>query len=404
MKTVAVIGGGPAGLMAAESIACDGIRVDVYEAKPSVGRKFLVAGKGGLNLTHSEPFQTFCMRYGPQPEQLRPILDAFTPTDVCNWSKQLGIETFVGFSKRVFPKDMKAQPLLSRWLDRLRAQGVRFHTQHRWTGWDAEDALQFESPNGPVLTKPDACVLALGGASWPKLGSDGRWLSLLQERGIEVAALKASNCGFETKWSEHFRGQHAGSPLKSVRLMFTNSAGESFNRLGSCVVTEHGLEGSLVYAASAMIRDEIQQFGSATVTLDLSPDRTVNALTERLSVPRGKKSMASHLRSKARIKGVEAGLLREVAAASLAHPARTAEAIKCLPISFTGIRPLEEAISTAGGVRFEQLDENLMVRSVPGLFCTGEMLDWEAPTGGYLLTACFATGLVAGRAAKNWVS
>lgn len=403
MKTVAVIGGGPAGLMAAETLVGGGVQVNLYEAKPSVGRKFLVAGKGGLNLTHSEAFETFAARFGPQPEQIRPFLEAFKPDNVREWSSGLGIETFVGFSKRVFPTDMKATPLLQRWVARLRDGGVRFHTGHRWEGWNRDRTLRFRTREGEISVAPDAAVLALGGASWPKLGSDGAWVPILGEENIEVTSLRPSNCGFDVSWSDHFRERYAGEPLKSVGLSFVDSTGQTFQRRGSCVVTSNGLEGSLIYAASSLLRDEIERTGSATITLDLTPDRPLEKLIERLSQPRGSRTFSKHLKSKAKVYGVQAGLLREVAPESLAHPIRLSEAIKALPVSLVATRPVEESISTAGGIALAELDESLMIRRSPGLFCAGEMLNWEAPTGGYLLTACLATGLVAGNGAKEWL-
>lgn len=404
MKTVAVIGGGPAGLMAAEVLSGQGLQVDLYEAMPSVGRKFLVAGKGGLNLTHAEPMEQFVARYGPRAQQIGTLLEGFGPEELRAWCSGLGIETFVGPSQRVFPKDLKAFPVLQKWMQRLRESGVTFHTQHRWNGWNQAGALSFTTPNGQLELQPDAVVLTVGGASWPKLGSDGAWVEVLLQAGCDVADLQPSNCGFDVSWSDHFRERHAGEPLKSVKLSFTNSEGETFARKGACLVTKNGIEGSLVYAASALIRDEIGQHGSATVTLDLAPDRTCEQLIKRLSIPRGSRTVSSHLRSKARLKGVETGLLREFAADAMQDPERLANAIKALPIPLTAARPMAEAISTAGGVRFEALDSSLMVQSRPGLFCAGEMLDWEAPTGGYLLTACFASGRVAGQGAAAWVN
>lgn len=403
MKTVAVIGGGPAGLMSADVISQQGVTVDLYEAKPSVGRKFLVAGKGGLNLTHAEPFDAFVDRYGARSANIRRMLQEFGPADVRSWCGELGIETFVGPSGRVFPNDMKALPLLNAWLQKLRGQGTRFHTRHVWQGWNAAGELKFSASDGEHYVRPDAVVLTLGGASWPKLGSDGSWIPLLQEMQIGVARLQPSNCGFDVDWSPHFRERFAGEPLKSIAMKFAGSDGASFERLGSCVITSNGLEGSLIYAASSLIRDEIAVHGAATISLDLAPDQTIDKLVQRLSISRGSRSMSSHLRSKVKLKGVEAGLLRELAANTFDSPHQLAQSIKDLKLTLIAPRPLAESISTAGGVCFEDLDERLMVKTQPGLFCAGEMLDWEAPTGGYLLTACFASGRVAGRGALEWV-
>ena len=404
MKTVAVIGGGPAGLMAAEVLSQSKLSVAVYEAKSSLGRKFLIAGKGGLNLTHSEPLEAFLSRFGARADVIRPLLKEFGPEQVREWVHAFGIETFVGPSGRVFPSDMKALPILKKWTQRLVDNGVTIHKQHRWLGWNADESLRFSIPAGDISVRADAVVLTLGGASWPKLGSDGLWVSLLQEVDIEVNKLQPSNSGFDILLSEHFRSRYAGEPLKSVVLKFTNSRGETFDRQGSCTMTKNGIEGSLIYAASAMLRDEINSQGSATVYLDLAPDRSEDQLLQRLSQAQGSRSFASHLRSKANIKGVEAGMMREFAAEAMSEPARTAHAIKHLPVTLTAARPIAEAISTAGGVTFESLDDHLMVKSRPGLFCAGEMLDWEAPTGGYLLTATLASGRVAGKGVIDWLS
>jgi uncharacterized flavoprotein (TIGR03862 family) len=403
-RTVAVVGGGPAGLMAAEALSRGGVRVDVYDAMPSLGRKFLLAGKGGLNLTHAEPREPFLSRYGERRARIAPLLDAFGPEALREWARGLGIETFVGSSGRVFPLEKKAAPLLRAWLHRLREAGARFHVRHRWLGWDAAGALRFQTPQGEMAVRADAVVLAPGGGSWPQLGSDGAWVPLLVQRGADVAALRPANCGFDIGWSEHFRTRFAGHPVKSVVASFTDAAGAVERRQGEFVVTASGIEGSLVYALSARLRDEIAARGSAVLHLDLAPGRDLPRLAGELSHPRGARSLSSHLQSRIGLKGVKAGLLREVLPAEdFADPVRLAAAIKDLPLRLVAPRPLAEAISSAGGVMFEALDERLMVRNLPGVFCAGEMLDWEAPTGGYLLTACFASGRAAGLGALAWL-
>ena len=401
---MAVIGGGPAGLMAAEVLIQGGARVDLYDAMPSAGRKFLVAGKGGLNLTHAEPFEQFMAHYGKRRARLEPLLHDFGPYELRTWASKLGVETFIGSSNRVFPVGMKTAPILHSWLARLRASGVVFHFRHKWLGWNHDNSLRFETPNGEIDVRADALVLALGGGSWPKTGSTGAWVPLLAKRGVSVAPLKPSNCGFDVAWTEHFRSRFAGHPLKSVVLSLTDAQGNSFHQQGEFVVTETGLEGSLIYARSALLRDEIEANGRAVIHLDLSPAWTHERLVVRLSRPRGSRSMASHLEKSVGIKGVKAGLLWEfVPKPVFADPEKLANAIKDLPIPLLAPRPLEESISSAGGVRFEELDEHLMLHDLPGVFCDGEMLDWEAPTGGYLLTACFATGHAAGLGALEWL-
>jgi uncharacterized flavoprotein (TIGR03862 family) len=370
----------------------------------SVGRKFLLAGKGGLNLTHSEIAEKFLSRYGARRAQIAPLLASFGPGAVRTWARGLGIETFVGSSGRVFPTDLKAAPLLRAWLRRLRLAGVRFHMRHRWYGWDAQRALCFATPEGSRTVRSDAVVLALGGGSWPKLGSDASWVPLLAERGLQIAPLQPANCGFNVGWTEHFRTKFAGHPVKSVAIVVRNDAGAESWHPGEFVITETGVEGGVIYAVSASLRDDILAKGTATLRLDLAPDRDMPRLTHDLSRPRGKRTMATHLERRAGIEGVKAGLLREVVSKEdFLDPARLAASIKALPLTLVAPRPLEEAISTAGGVPFNALDERLMIRTLPGLFCAGEMLDWEAPTGGYLLTACFATGQVAGAGAVAWL-
>ncbi len=411
-KSAVIVGGGPAGLMAAEVLSQKGIQVDVYDAMPSVGRKFLIAGRGGLNLTHSEPLDLFLGRYGSRRENIAPLLDIFDSQAVRDWVHELGSETFVGTSGRVFPVEMKAAPLLRAWLQRLEAAGVRFHLRHRWLGWDGDGGLRFETPDGErVITAVStarsagvATLLALGGGSWSKLGSDGAWVPLLAQKGVEIAPLLPVNCGFDVSWSEHFKNRFAGSPLKSVVLTFSDSQGNEFSRQGEFVITESGVEGSLIYGASTLIRDEIAAKGKAVIKLDLLPNRTHSYLVERLSLPRGSRSMSNHLRSRVNLKGVKVGLLHEfVAAADFGDAQKLAAAIKALPVPLLRPRPLDEAISSAGGVTFTELNGRLMLHKMSGVFCAGEMLDWEAPTGGYLLTACFASGRVAGLGMAEWL-
>lgn len=398
--SVAVIGGGPAGLMAAEVLSASGLRVEVYDSMPSLGRKFLMAGKGGLNLTHSELFDKFITRYGSRRDRIEPMLRRFGPDDVRVWARGLGVETFVGTSGRVFPVGMKASPLLRAWLKRLDDAGVKFHLRHRWIGWDEDRSLRFETPDGIKSVKADAVVLALGGGSWSRLGSDGKWVPTLEQAGAKVEALKPSNCGFDVDWSPVFMEKFDGAPLKSVALTF-----EGFHQQGEFIITKDGVEGSLIYAASAKLRDEIYAKGKAVIELDMLPDKTEAQLRERLSRPRGSRTMASHLEKTLGLKGVKVGLLREfVSKENFADTDKLADFIKRLPIPLIAVRPLDEAISSAGGVTFESLDEHLMLKNLPGVFCAGEMLDWEAPTGGYLLTACFASGRTAGEGVLKWLS
>ena len=401
---VAVVGGGPAGLMAAEVLSAGGAGVDLYDAMPSVGRKFLMAGKGGLNLTHAEPAAAFLSRYGARREEVAPWLAAFGAEALRDWARGLGVETFVGTSGRVFPQGMLAAPLLRAWLHRLRAAGVRFHMRHRWLGWHDDGKLRFAAAAGQIAVAADATVLALGGGSWARLGSDGAWVPWLAARGIVVAPLRPANCGFDVDWSEHFRSRFAGEPVKSVALSFRDGDGKMQSRRGEFVVTATGVEGGLIYALSAPLRDAIAAQGGATIYVDLAPDKTPERVLGEVAHPRGARSMASHLQSRAGIAGVKAALLRECAAQDdYAEPARLAAAIKALPLRLVAPRPLDEAISSAGGVMFEALDARLMIRRLPGVFCAGEMLDWEAPTGGYLLTACFASGRAAGLGVLDWL-
>ncbi|MFT4193431.1 MAG: TIGR03862 family flavoprotein [Ottowia sp.] len=421
---VIVIGAGPAGLMAAEALSRAGVAVEVFDAMPSAGRKFLLAGRGGLNLTHSEPLAPFIGRFrqggGEAADAVAGWLRDFGPDAVRDWAAGLGVQTFVGTSGRVFPTEMKAAPLLRAWLHRLRhpdtpgAAPVRFHMRHRWVGWAAPDTPDsiaagacpesaggtfcFESPAGPVTLRPRAAVLALGGGSWPRLGSDGAWVPWLAQAGAEVAPLAPANCGFDVGWSPHFAERFAGQPLKNVALSFTGGRGRRFARRGEFVLTATGIEGSLVYAASSLLRDEIAQGGHATLHLDLLPARTPEQVRAAVAHPRGSRSLSSHLRSRLGLAAVHTALLHEVLSPAQLHDAAAlAAAIGALPITLRAPRPLAEAISSAGGVRFAALTDALELRARPGLFCAGEMLDWEAPTGGYLLTACLASGARAAR-------
>ncbi len=402
---VAIIGGGPAGLMAAEIISRAGVAVALYDAMPSPGRKFLLAGIGGLNLTHAEAAAPFRRRYGERENVLAPMLDAFDAAAIRDWAAGLGIDTFIGSSGRVFPSGMKAAPLLRRWLHRLRQQGVAIHVRHRWLGWDDSGALRFETPAGEIAVAAGATVLALGGGSWARLGSDGSWVETLRARGIDIAPLRPANCGFDIRWSLLLRDRYAGAPLKPVGLRYTNLNGDDVSARGELIVTRHGIEGSLVYAHAAALRDCIERDGGIPIQLDLAPDRALDKLATELSKPRGSHSLAKHLHARVGIDGVKASLLYEVLDAGRRNDmAQLAATIKAVPLKLTATRPLDEAISSAGGVRFEALDERLMVRDVAGLFCAGEMLDWEAPTGGYLLSGCLASGRHAGAGVLQWLS
>ncbi|CAN7173976.1 TIGR03862 family flavoprotein [Rhizobium sp. LjRoot254] len=397
-REIAIIGGGPAGLMAAEVLSSAGHAVSIYEAMPTIGRKFLLAGKSGLNITHAEDYSAFRTRFGKTSAILRPALDAFTPQDVRDWAAGLGTETFVGSSNRVFPTTMKASPLLRAWLKRLETQGVKILTRHRWIGFDGQSLL-IEAPAGRFAITPDAVLLALGGASWPKLGSDAAWTGWLADKGIRIAQLRPANCGFDVRWSDIMREGFAGAPLKSVTA--TSAAG-TFS--GEFVISHHGIEGSLVYAHSAALRDRLEKEGHAELVVDLMPGRHLERIAKDLARQDRKASFSTRLRKGAGIEGVKLALIRElVPPADLADPERLARHIKTLPIPLLGPRPIEEAISSAGGVTFDTIDANYMLDMLPGTFVAGEMLDWEAPTGGYLLTACFATGRAAARGIIDWL-
>ncbi len=415
---VVVIGGGPAGLMAAEVLSAAGVPVQLMDAMPSVGRKFLLAGRGGLNLTHSEPLERFVQRYGERQPPVEALLRGFSPDALRAWAQGLGIDTFVGSSGRVFPTDMKAAPLLRAWLQRLRhpasGEAVQFFMRHRWLGWDEAGALRFDTPGGPRTLRPAATVLALGGASWARLGSDGAWVPWLAARGVPVAPLVPANCGFDvgldvgsstrTGWTPYFTERFAGQPFKSVAIRFTDALGRAFSRKGEFVATASGVEGSLVYAASALLRDEIARAGHATFALDLLPDHSPERVRAEVAHPRGTRSLSSHLKSRLGLDGIKAAILHELLSKEAMHdPATLSAAIKALPIRLVAARPIDEAISTAGGVPFEALDQHLMLRALPGVFCAGEMLDWEAPTGGYLLNASMASGKRAGEGVLGWL-
>jgi uncharacterized flavoprotein (TIGR03862 family) len=395
---IGIVGGGPAGLMAAEVLSGLGHGVTVFEAMPTVGRKFLLAGKSGLNITHSEPYETFATRFGEAGGRLRPALDAFTPQDVRCWAGELGTETFVGTSGRVFPTVMKASPLLRAWRARLESRGVAIRTRHRLAAM-TKDGLTFETPQGQVAMAFDAVLLALGGASWPKLGSDAAWVPWLRSGNVEIADFRPANCGFDVAWSDIFRERHAGSPVKAV--VATTSAGAI---PGEFVVTGSGIEGSLVYAHSAALRDLLAAGEPARLHLDLAPGRSLERLAGDLSKQHGKASFSSRLRKGVDLAGVKAGLLRECFPDASSAPFEVlARMIKNLPIEVLRPRPIAEAISSAGGIRFSAIDDRYMLQALPGTFVAGEMLDWEAPTGGYLLTACLATGRAAARGMDAWI-
>jgi len=401
---VAVVGGGPAGLMAAEVLAQAGVTVDVYDAMPSLGRKFLRAGIGGLNITHSEPPERFAHRYAPRQAALQLCLDTFGPVALREWVHGLGIDTFVGSSGRVFPAEMKAAPLLRAWLHRLRGLGVRTHVRHRWQGWHPDGSLHLSHEGETLALRPRVTVLALGGGSWPQLGSDGAWVSWLEQQHVRVQPLQSSNCGFEVTWSEHLRQRFAGAPVKPVAIAVQLADGRVERRQGEFVISEYGVEGSLIYAISSALQTQLQATGQAHCTLDLLPQHDLARVEAELRHPRGSRSMSSHLQSRLGLQGVKTALLFEVLGKDgwqdLSYVAAT---IKALPLGIQRARPLAEAISSAGGVDFSALTPDLMLQACPGVFAAGEMLDWDAPTGGYLLTACLSTGRAAGEGALRWL-
>ncbi|MBS0248167.1 MAG: TIGR03862 family flavoprotein [Proteobacteria bacterium] len=402
-KNAAVIGGGPAGLIAAETLARAGVAVTIYDQMPSLGRKLLMAGRGGLNLTHSEPLADFLKRYGDADERLLDAVTAFPPAALRAWADELGTDTFVGSSGRVFPKALKTSPLLRTWLLRLRNLGVTVKVRHRWEGWDDDGQLVFKSGGEKASVKPDVVVLAMGGASWPKLGSDARWVDILRAEKVAVAPLQAANCGFTTAWSDVLRG-FAGQPLKRIAVTF----GERSVR-GEAMVTQTGIEGGAIYALSSPIRDAVTRHGATTITIDLLPDVTAAKLAERLSAPRGKQSLSNFLRKNTHLAAVALSLLHEAALAkgkplSALSPPQIAALIKAVPVKLAGVQPIERAISSAGGIRFSELDAHFMLGKSRGVFVAGEMLDWDAPTGGYLLQASFATGVAAAKGALAWLA
>jgi uncharacterized flavoprotein (TIGR03862 family) len=404
MTAVTIIGAGPAGLMAAEVLVKGGANVTIYDAMASAGRKFLMAGRGGLNLTHSEPLPEFLKRYGAAKSYLAPAIEAFPPDALRAWSEALGQPTFVGSSGRVFPQAFKASPLLRAWLRRLDAVGVRLVLRHRWIGWDDDGRLSFQTPEGQLAENACATVLALGGASWPRLGSDGAWMETLAAKGVTASPLRPANCGFTVAWSEIFRNRFEGQSLKGAALSFGPHAVR-----GEAMITRTGIEGGAVYALSAPLREKIIATGGATLTIALRPDLEMSDLIARLSAPKGKQSASNWLRKTAHLSPVAIGLLQEAAiisgaSLSLLSPASLAGLINAVPIRLNGMAPISRAISTAGGIAFDELDADFMIRRLPGVFTAGEMLDWEAPTGGYLLQASFATGAAAGHGALRWIA
>lgn len=403
---IAVIGGGPAGLIAVEQLAASGMQVSVFDGKPSVLRKFLVAGKGGLNISRNEDFQLFLSHYGDRVENLKPFLKKFGPNELLKWFEELGFPPFLGSSGKVFPLGMQAVSVRKEWIKRLISIGVSFHLNQRWLGWNTNNELIFQAKDGNIINlQADATILALGGASWPKTGSDGLWAEILQSKGVKVAPFKPSNCGFNAQWSAIFRDRFQGKPVKSTILSFQPTVGAKMQRTGEFIITNYGVEGSLIYYFSALLREELHTHHAAVIHLDLMPNWTASQLQAKLSRPQGSRSLSSHLKKRIGLEGVKAGLVWEFLPRTvISNPEALSSAIKAIPVPLISPRPLEEAISTAGGIRFEDLSEDLMIKSLPGVFCAGEMLDWEAPTGGYLLTACFSTGKAAADGVKNWIN
>lgn len=395
-KHVAIIGGGPTGLMAAEVLLNHGIQVDLYDAMPSVGRKFLLAGIGGLNLTHSEDTEKFLSRYTDRQSNITPWIKQFDAQKIQQWANELGIPTFIGSSGRIFPEAMKAAPLLRAWLQRLRLAGLNIHVQQRWHGFNSENSLLFDTPSGEKIVPASTILLALGGGSWPKLGSDGAWVDILTKKNIKIAPLEPANCGFNVEWSEHFKSQYAGHPLKTIAIN---------GQQGECVITTHGIEGGLIYFFSSTLRQQIAKDGNALLNIDLLPDKSILQIETALQQPRKHYSLSNFLRKTLNLNGIKLGLIYEnINQVDRNNPNRFAYLIKHLPIKLLSTRPIDEAISTAGGICFEGLDQELMFTQLPGIFCAGEMLDWEAPTGGYLLTACLASGRYAAYGIIKWLN
>lgn len=409
-KQVHIIGGGPAGLIAAQTIATlnPSIKIALFDAKPSVGRKFLIAGRSGLNITHSEPLEAFLQKYGSRQQVLQPLIEKFGPSQIQAWMTTLGIDSFKGSSGKVFPLEMKAAPLLRAWLLHLRAKNVQFHVRHEWQTWNHAEQHKirstFHTKDGVISEEAEATIIALGGASWPQLGSNGNWVHAFEQQGVKIAPLEASNCGFNCQWSPFLLEKFAGSIAKSIKATVVDTEGFEHSKKGDLTISGYGIEGSVVYALSPPLRKLISTHGNASIFVDLLPDHDYSRVLAATSKSRGTKSLSAHLKSTLGLAGIKSALLHECVNRTIfADPTLLAQSIKRLPIRLTSSRPIHEAISTAGGVQFEELDGNLMLRSHPGVFCAGEMLDWDAPTGGYLLTACFATGVAAATGAVNYL-